>query len=82
MQTEHALKSEYDWMVGNLVRVQYPQDNTGRVAREFWDEFGLVVGVHECGFIGSITLYGCTLLSPSKDVGSRMATCSGGVTCR
>lgn len=24
---------------------------------------GLVVGVHECGFIGSVTLYGCTLLS-------------------
>ena len=29
---------------------------------------GLVVGVHECGFAGSVTLYGCTLLSQDQGV--------------
>jgi hypothetical protein len=33
---------------------------------------GLVVGVHECGFMGSVTLYGCTLLS--QDQGGNLKT--------
>lgn len=33
---------------------------------------GLVVGVHECGFMGSVTLYGCTLLS--QDHGNVLKT--------
>jgi len=37
---------EPDWMVGALVRVQCLQGNPNRVARELWDEVGLVVGVH------------------------------------
>lgn len=46
MKNENTVTTEYDWLVGGLVRVQCSEDNPGTVPRELWGELGLVVGVH------------------------------------
>jgi hypothetical protein len=57
-----------DYIVIKSMKLVTRKDKRGFEEHGVELDRGLVVGVHACGFAGSVTLYGCTLLSQDQGV--------------